>query len=280
MIQGDANNMNFRKMDMLNADLFLSNDVTSKNLKIKLPGKTAGNIDHEQAGFHFISFVPIDGKLWKLDGLERQPMNLGEADLSFTNHASNTIIGEYVGNDWMGLARSNIEKRMQKYEGDQFQFSLLALCQSPLLAVHNDLTENICTISAVEERLTIFQQDWRSFVDRQYLEKTLTGPSTSHGVTPQHLKSMSASAHILQEIQSPTITTDRLLDLWRHLSDSQTQMRASYIEEDAAIQLDEERAATRYHDYTPMINTWLAALADKKVLKDLISDASHGHDYG
>ncbi|KFY24643.1 hypothetical protein V493_05118 [Pseudogymnoascus sp. VKM F-4281 (FW-2241)] len=248
-----------RKMDMLNSDLFLSNDVTSK---AKLPGKTAKNVEQEEAGFHFISLVPIDGKLWKLDGLERQPMNLGE----------------YDGDDWMGLARSIIEKRMQKYDGDQFQFSLLALCQSPLLAVHNDLAENIRTTSAVGERLAGFQPEWRSFVDSKCLEKTITGPDASYGITSQHLESVPASAPILHEIQISTITTERLLDLWKQLSDSQAQMRASYIEEEAAIQQDEERAATRCHDYTPMVNTWLAALAEKDVLKNLINEASHGHD--
>lgn len=179
----------------------------------------------------------------------------------------------------MGLARSIIEKRMQKYDGDQFEFSLLALCQSPLLAVHNDLAENIRTTSAVEERLASFQPDWRGFVDSQCLEKTLSGPNGSYGITAQHLESVPASAPILQEIQTSTITTERLLNLWKQLSDSQAQMRASYIEEETAIQQDEERAATRCHDYTPMVNTWLAALADKNVLKSLINEASHGYDH-
>jgi ubiquitin carboxyl-terminal hydrolase L5 len=79
MIYRGTNNTNSRKMDMLNSDLFLSNDVTSK---AKLPGKTGKNVEQEQAGFHFISLVPIDGKLWKLDGLERQPMNLGKDNFS------------------------------------------------------------------------------------------------------------------------------------------------------------------------------------------------------
>lgn len=276
MIYEGTNNINCRKMDMLNSDLFLSNDVTSK---AKLQGKTGKNVEQEQAGFHFISFVPIDGKLWKLDGLERQPMNLGKANFSFYRQASNPLIGEYVGDDWMSLARSTIEKRMQKYDGDQLEFSLLALCQSPLLAVHNDLAENIRTTSVVEEQLGSLQPDWRNFVDSESLEKTLVGPNTSYGITTQHLESASASAPILHEIQTSAITTDRLLDLWKQLSASQAQMRASYVEEEASIQQDDERAATRCHDYTPMVNTWLAALADKNVLKNLINEASHGYDH-
>lgn len=179
----------------------------------------------------------------------------------------------------MSLARSTIEKRMQKYDGDQLEFSLLALCQSPLLAVHNDLAENIRTTSAVEEQLARLQRDWRNFVDTESLEKTLAGPNDSYGITAQHLESASASAPILHEIKTSAITIDRLFSLWKQLSASQAQMRASCVEEKAAIQQDEERAATRCHDYTPMVNTWLAALANKNVLKSLINEASHGYDH-
>ncbi len=32
----------------------------------------------DDAAFHFIAFVPIDGEVWKLDGLDRQPERIGE----------------------------------------------------------------------------------------------------------------------------------------------------------------------------------------------------------
>ena len=63
-----------RKMDMLNTDLLLKNEVT-----LKANGKNRkANEDDNEAGFHFIAFMPINEKLWKLDGLERQPMCLGK----------------------------------------------------------------------------------------------------------------------------------------------------------------------------------------------------------
>ena len=61
-------------MDILNADLMLKNEATSKQ-KGK---KKQTNEDEGDAGFHFIAFMPIKGNLWKFDGLERQPMCLGE----------------------------------------------------------------------------------------------------------------------------------------------------------------------------------------------------------
>lgn len=62
-----------RKMDMLNADLQMKNDVAdSKKRKRK-----AQDEDEDEAAFHFIAFLPVDGMIWKLDGLERQPYKVG-----------------------------------------------------------------------------------------------------------------------------------------------------------------------------------------------------------
>lgn len=58
---------------MLNADLLLKNEALTK-VKGK---KQRVEDDENEAGFHFIAFMPIEDELWKLDGLERQPMCLG-----------------------------------------------------------------------------------------------------------------------------------------------------------------------------------------------------------
>ena len=64
-------------MDMLNIDLQLKNDAKSSSKKRKVGD------DEDESAFHFIAFMPINGKLWKLDGLERQPMSLGEQYLGW-----------------------------------------------------------------------------------------------------------------------------------------------------------------------------------------------------
>ena len=65
---------------MLNADLLLKNEATAKKGK-----KRTADEDESEAGFHFIAFMPIDDQLWKLDGLERQPMCLGKRRSSSQN---------------------------------------------------------------------------------------------------------------------------------------------------------------------------------------------------
>jgi ubiquitin carboxyl-terminal hydrolase L5 len=61
-------------MDILNSDLQLKYEAQSK----RNWSKKSGREDHEaDAGFHFIAFVPALGRVWKFDGLERQPQALG-----------------------------------------------------------------------------------------------------------------------------------------------------------------------------------------------------------
>ena len=60
-------------MDMLNGDLLMKNDVEAARKRSK---KSSYN-DQGDAAFHFVAFIPVDGALWKLDGLERQPHSLG-----------------------------------------------------------------------------------------------------------------------------------------------------------------------------------------------------------
>ena len=60
-------------MDMLNSDLHMKNEVSAQ----KKSKKTKPGVDDDDAGFHFIAYVPVDNNVWKLDGLERQPQKLG-----------------------------------------------------------------------------------------------------------------------------------------------------------------------------------------------------------
>ena len=65
---------------MLNADLLLRNEATAKKCKNR-----PADEDESEGGFHFIAFMPIGHQLWKLDGLERQPMCLGMPQIPSRN---------------------------------------------------------------------------------------------------------------------------------------------------------------------------------------------------
>jgi ubiquitin carboxyl-terminal hydrolase L5 len=55
---------------MMNIDLGMKQDAKKKSAKEQF-------LDEEEAAFHFVAYVPIEGDVWKLDGLERQPKCLG-----------------------------------------------------------------------------------------------------------------------------------------------------------------------------------------------------------
>ncbi|GAA5992938.1 hypothetical protein JCM5350_007811 [Sporobolomyces pararoseus] len=62
--------------------------------------------------FHFISYVPIDGQLFELDGLKQKPVSHGKIP---------------EGSDWTDLARQVLERRIASYPAGEVMFNLLAI---------------------------------------------------------------------------------------------------------------------------------------------------------
>jgi len=62
--------------------------------------------------FHFVSYLPIDGRLYELDGLKEGPMDLGAIP---------------ANSDWLDAVRPVIEKRMNKYSTEEIHFNLMAV---------------------------------------------------------------------------------------------------------------------------------------------------------
>jgi ubiquitin carboxyl-terminal hydrolase L5 len=60
--------------------------------------------------FHFISYVPINGRLYELDGLKEGPIDWGA-----------------VGDNWFEVARPLIERRIKKYSEGEIHFNLMAV---------------------------------------------------------------------------------------------------------------------------------------------------------
>jgi len=73
-------------MEILNADLALSNEVEKWGRAKKNPRKNVGKSKAKKADgdstYHYVAYVPIKGVVWRLDGLQREPVNLGKYYLS------------------------------------------------------------------------------------------------------------------------------------------------------------------------------------------------------
>ncbi|XP_077573557.1 ubiquitin carboxyl-terminal hydrolase isozyme L5 isoform X1 [Stigmatopora nigra] len=65
----------------------------------------------DEDAFHFVSYVPVNGRLYELDGLREGPIDLGACNQD----------------DWICAVRPVIEKRIQKYSEGEIRFNLMAI---------------------------------------------------------------------------------------------------------------------------------------------------------
>lgn len=103
--------------DALNKGLTLSNASTIRTVHNSFARQTLFELDNKKANkdedvFHFVGYVPIDGRLYELDGMKEGPIDLGA-----------------VGSDqeWLNVARPIIEKRIEKYSEGEIHFNLMAI---------------------------------------------------------------------------------------------------------------------------------------------------------
>ncbi len=55
--------------------------ATGEEATRKVTGKRKRkSANDEDSAFHFIAFVPINGAVWRLDGIQSHPVNLGQLD--------------------------------------------------------------------------------------------------------------------------------------------------------------------------------------------------------
>ncbi|KAL1619547.1 hypothetical protein SLS56_010041 [Neofusicoccum ribis] len=244
-----------RKIDMMNIDLNMKNDATSKSKASKSASKKSKNND---AAFHFIAFMPIAGEVWKLDGLDRQPQRLEKIE---------------EGIDWLEVVAPNLEARMAQYEEGQIEFGLLSLVRDPLLDHRQHLAENIKLIRACEDRLTQVSPDWDAFAITEdgAGDSVLTGPSSEYSLTIADILQANIPTATQRRINADDdITT--LIDLRQKAVTDQAGLRAAIRDEEMTAAADREKAESRRHDYGPAIQTWLRMLAEEGVLKDLIQE--------
>ncbi|RSL67107.1 hypothetical protein CEP53_003134 [Fusarium sp. AF-6] len=254
-----------RRMDHLNADLCLENEVseanTTKTRKRAAPrkGKRAPARKKKvksDYGFHFIAYVPAGGYVWELDGLQSKPNRLDPVP---------------EDGDWTTVARPQIEGRMLQYEENQLSFNLLALCRSPLSA-H---TQTIAHAAASLHHLHTQMQS-----DSTFSELTSAEPNpldirdesrlTEFDLKPKDITNLDIPESLRAKIKQPDFNTSAAYELHQELVIEVKAAMGEYRAELMSKADDEQRVKGRKKDFGPALHKWMTKLAEKGVLEDVI----------
>ncbi|XP_031138292.1 ubiquitin carboxyl-terminal hydrolase isozyme L5 isoform X2 [Sander lucioperca] len=79
----------------------------------------------DEDAFHFVSYVPVNGRLYELDGLREGPIDLGACNQD----------------DWISAVRPVIEKRIQKYSEGEIRFNLMAIVSDRKMIYERKIAE-------------------------------------------------------------------------------------------------------------------------------------------
>lgn len=118
--------------------LSISNSETIRTVHNSFAQQTGYIVsqDNKQQGeaFHFISYVPINERLYELDGLKRGPVDLGPCTTS----------------NWLAVARPALQARIQKYQSSEIRFNLMAVIKDRRKTYRQEiaqLTGHLATLS-------------------------------------------------------------------------------------------------------------------------------------
>ncbi|PWY65955.1 ubiquitin carboxyl-terminal hydrolase [Aspergillus sclerotioniger CBS 115572] len=243
-----------RKMDMLSSDFQLKAEATSKRSR---SAKNRNAEDETDAGFHFIAFVPALGKVWKFDGLERQPQALGPC---------------LPEDDWLNLVKPNIRIRMEEYEEDQIEFSILSIAKDPLPELVGQLEVNVKSLETIDRCIKASAEGppdlGSTIITDSMLGTTVLGPDENYTLTRTMIDQ--SSIPTAQNSEYQTFSMEEFIQHRQRLSHAQQNLRVLIREEQQSQQADDDYAEGRRYDYDPAVRTWLRFLARKKIIENLL----------
>ncbi|KAK4612144.1 Ubiquitin carboxyl-terminal hydrolase isozyme L5 [Fulvia fulva] len=225
--------------------------------------KAARETDYEaEEGYHFIAYMPIGDHVWKLDGLDGQPHDLGSFGLGGNG-------ADGGSGDWMHVATPAIQQRMMDFAGESVAFNLMAVVRDPAVKEHQELVQNVKAIQAYDKKLDKVSEGWREFEGAETRKDVVTGITPEFGIAQLDIEQASLPPEVEDNVTAHDHVTD-LIKLRAKVIAQQTFLRANLRDASWQSKDDQDKARHRRHDYNSFVTGWLGALAEKEVLADLL----------
>ncbi|KAJ6440904.1 Ubiquitin carboxyl-terminal hydrolase isozyme L5 [Purpureocillium lavendulum] len=255
-----AHNSFVRRMDQLNADLYLAQDVDEA--KTKAARKRVGkgkqrkkSKDDVDFGFHFIAYVPAGGYVWELDGMRSRPRKVGPCGAE----------------KWTAIAGPRIQERIRQYGASQNAFNLLAICRSPDTGIRTTIASTLAEI----RRLRTAMKDDETFMNLVASEDRENGfddelDVSEFGLHKLDVVNATRPTSAKDEMSQTGLDSDKAGKRYQELMATLVGAMNSYRQEVCSRADEEKLVAGRSKDYTPALHRWVTKLAEKGVLEDII----------
>ncbi|KAI6810191.1 hypothetical protein KC332_g14173 [Hortaea werneckii] len=226
----------------------------------------------EEEGFHFIAYMPIQGHVWKLDGLDRHPQDLGSFGENEADNDDNSSSKEGGGGDWKKLVIPELTARMAQCETG-IQFNLMAVLHDPLHSEREALAQNAETLQLIDTALDGLAEGWREMDGGETPSDIVTTAAAELGISAFDIEHAEIPGDVQKTLDEYGGDFLQLLGLRAEIVAQQRPLRLAVRDAMTAVRGDDEKARHRRHDYTSFLRGWLGALAEEEVLADLVAAA-------
>jgi ubiquitin carboxyl-terminal hydrolase L5 len=263
-----------KKMDILSGDKYLSSKAKrAERLKAQSTettkfGKGKGTKSRgrresvetvsstesvEEAGHHYIAFVPVGNSVWKLDGFDAQPALMGSFDAE-------------RGETWLSSVTDTIATLMAAGDDD---YGVIALAQPPLVSLRKKACLTINTLTYVESRLEALNNDWRSFTS-----SSEQPPSPRMLGLEDHMEFHPVPSSVQTTIDAEDMPA--VLERHRTLISEANSLAAQVLSEIQNEAEENDKAMLRRYDGGPVIKKWLEMLAENGHLEQNLAMFMNG----
>ncbi|KXS99431.1 hypothetical protein AC578_8135 [Pseudocercospora eumusae] len=218
--------------------------------------------EEPEQGFHFIAYMPIGNHVWKLDGLDYYPHDMGTFGAGGNGSDGGT-------GDWLHVVAPTLENRMAQYAGADIEFNIMAVVHDPVATAKDDLLKNIKRLQAIDKRLDVVFDDWRALDGAETMKDTITGISLEFEIMQSHIDAVGLGPEEEKRISEQDNFME-LIKTRQSVIARQVELRGALRLSDTTGNDDEEKARHRRHDYGRFVKGWLGALADESLLGDLV----------